>query len=81
MGKPQHGCLCGVHNYCGTALLCIGSYVCFSRMRFVWRDGGEEDVLEVYFLETGVHTCKVGYLGKHLAFRADRNDGMYACIS
>jgi hypothetical protein len=54
--------------------------VCFRKTRFAWRDGKGENVLEVYFLKEGLQTCKVGYLGKHLAFRADRYDGLCARI-
>jgi hypothetical protein len=35
---------------------------------------------EAYFIEDGLATCKVGYLPKHLAFRADRYDGLCARI-
>ncbi len=80
MGKSQCGCSCGVHNCCGTALLHVGSYVCFSKKRFAWSNGEEEDILEVYFLKDGVRTCKVSYLGKHVAFCADRYDGLCASI-
>jgi hypothetical protein len=52
MGKSQHGHSCSVHKCCGTALLHVGSYVCFSKTGFVWRDGKEEDILKVYFLRT-----------------------------
>ncbi len=45
-------------------------------MRFAWRNGKEEDVLELYFLEEGLQKCKVGYLAKHHVFRADRYDGL-----
>jgi hypothetical protein len=78
--ESQRGLSCHEHYCCGTTLLGAGSYVCFRKTRFAWRDGKEENVLEVYFLEEGLQTCKVGYLGKHLAFRADRYDGLCACI-
>ena len=78
--KFQRGRSCGDQVCCGTALLHVGSHVCFHKTRFAWRDGAEEDVLEVYFLQDGLRTCKVGYLPKHLAFRADRYDGLCARI-
>ena len=53
-----------------------GSYVCFRKMKFAWRGGDEEDVLEVFHLDSRIMGCKVGYLPKHLAARADRNDGL-----
>jgi hypothetical protein len=49
----------------------VGSYVCFSKARFAWRDGKEENVVEVFHIKEGRKTCKVGYLAKFLAFRAD----------
>ena len=69
--ESQHGRSCGDHDCCGTVLGCIGSHFCFRKAQFVWRDGKEEDVLEVYFLQDSLHTCKVGYLAKHLAFCAN----------
>jgi hypothetical protein len=53
----------------------VGSYVCFSKARFAWRDGKEENVVEVFHIKEGRKTCKVGYLAKFLAFSADRYDG------
>ena len=44
-------------------------------------DGKEENVVEVFHVEEGRKTCKVGYLAKHLAFRSDRYDGLCACIT
>ena len=70
--ESQRGRSCAKHNCCGEALVRVGTHVCFRKTRFAWRDGEEEDVIEVYFLEDGLATCKVGYLPKHLAFRADR---------
>lgn len=78
--ESQRGRSCDDHGCCGTALLRVGSHVCFRKTRFAWRDGEEEDVLEVYYLKDGLRTCKVGYLAKHLAFRADRYDGLCARI-
>jgi hypothetical protein len=71
-GESQRGHSCGEHNICGTALVRVGSYVCFGKARFAWRDGKEENVVKVFHVEEGRKTCKVGYLAKHLAFHADR---------
>ena len=79
--ESQRGQSCHEHYCCGTVLLRVGSYVCFRKTQFAWRDGDEENTLEVYFLEEGLQTCKVGYLGKHLAFRADLYDGLCARIN
>jgi hypothetical protein len=70
-GESQRGHSFGEHNVCGTALVRVGSYVCFGKARFAWRDGKEEHVVEVFHVEEGRKTCKVSYLAKHLAFRAD----------
>jgi hypothetical protein len=78
--ESQRGRSCPKHSCCGSALIRVGSHVCFRKTRFAWRDGEEEDVLEAYFIEDGLATCKVGYLPKHLAFRADRYDGLCARI-
>ncbi len=80
-GESQHGRWCGEHYVCGTALVRVGSYVCFGKARFAWHDGKEEDVVEVFHVREGNKTCKVGYLAKHLAFRADRYDGLCARIT
>jgi hypothetical protein len=45
-------------------------------MRFAWRDGKEEDVVEDFHVKEGRKTCKVGYLTKHLAFPVDQYDGL-----
>ena len=55
--------------------LCVGSFVCFCKNRFAWQNAKDEDVLEVFLLEKGIQGCKVGYLTKHLAARANRYDG------
>ena len=78
--ESQRGRLCPEHAVCGMALR-EGRYVCFSKVRFAWRDDKEEDVLEVFLLDKGLRTCKVGYLPKHLAYRADRYDGLCARIA
>ena len=78
--ETQRGRSCAKHRCCGEALVRVGSHVCFRKTRFAWRDGEEEDVLEVIHLEDGLATCKVGYLPKHLAFRADQYDGLCARI-
>ena len=78
--ESQRGRSCPEHAVCGMALR-EGRYVCFSKVRFAWRDGKEEDVLEVFLLDKGLRTCKVGYLPKHLAYRADRYDGLCARIA
>ena len=80
-GESQRGRSCGEHNVCGTALVRVGGYVCFGNTRFAWRDGMEEDVVEVFCVEEGRKTCKVGYLAKHLAFRAERYDGLCVRIT
>ena len=80
-GESQRGQSCGEHYVCGTALVRVGSYVCFGKARFAWRDGKEEDVVEVFHVKEGWKTCKVGYLAKHLAFRADQYDGLCARIT
>jgi len=81
-GESQRGRSCGEHNVCGgTALARVGSYVCFGKARFAWRDGKEEDIVEVFHVEEGRKTCKVGYLAQHLAFYADRYDGLCARIT
>ena len=71
---------CGDHNCCGAVLVRVGSHVCFRKARFAWRDGKEEDVLEVYFLQGGLRTCKVGYLAKHLAFCTGQYVRLFASI-
>ena len=38
-----------------------------ARRDFAWRGEDEEDVLEVFHLDSGIMGCKVGYLPKHLA--------------
>ena len=80
-GESQRGHSCGEHNVCGNALVQGGSYVCFGKARFAWRDGKEENVVEAFHVEEGRKTCKVGYLAKHLAFRADQYDGLCAHIT
>ena len=71
-GESQHGQSCGEHYVSGTALVHVGSYVCFGKARFAWRNGKKEDVVEVFHVKEGRKMCKDGYLAKHLAFRADR---------
>ena len=80
-GESQRGRSCGEHNVCGNALVRGGSYVCFDKARFAWRDGKEENVVEVFHVKEGRKMCKVGYLAKHLAFCADRYDGLCARIT
>ncbi len=46
----------------------------------MWRGGDEEDVLEVFHLDSGIMVCKVGYLPKHLAARADHYNELCAHI-
>jgi len=79
IGESQRGRSCNKHHVCGSQLR-EGSYVCFRKTRFAWRGGDEEDVLEVFHLGSGIMGCKVGYLPKHLAARADRYDGLCARI-
>ena len=71
----QRGRSYNKHHVCGLQLR-EGSYVCFRKMRFVWRGGDKEDVLEEFHLDSGIMGCKVGYLPKHLAARADPYDGL-----
>ena len=80
IGESQRGRSCDQHRVCGLQLR-EGSYVCFRKTRFAWRGGAEEDVLEVFHLDSGIMGCKVGYLPKHLAARADRYDGLCARIA
>ena len=80
-GESQRDRLCSEHNVCGTELVRVGSYVCFGKERFAWRDRKEENVVEVFHVEEGCKTCKIGYLVKHLAFRADRYDGLCGRIT
>ena len=49
-------------------------------MWFAWRGGDEEDVLEVFHLNSGIIGGKVGYLPKHLAAQADCYNGLCARI-
>jgi len=79
IGESQRGRSCNKHRVCGSQL-CEGSYVCFRKTQFAWRGGDEEDVLEVFHLDSGIMGCKVGYLPKHLAAQADRYDGLCARI-
>ena len=37
--------------------------------------------MEVFHVKEGRKMCKVGYLAKHLAFRADQYDGLCARIT
>ena len=66
IGESQRGRSCNKHHVCGSQL-CKGNYVCFRKTWFAWRGGDEEDVLEVFHLDSGIMGCKVGYLPKHLA--------------
>jgi hypothetical protein len=79
VGESQRGRSCSKHRVCGSQLR-EGSYVCFRKTQFAWRGGDEEDVIEVFHLDSGIMGCKVGYLPKHLAARADRYDGLCARI-
>ena len=45
-------------------------------MQFAWRGGDEEDVLEVFHLDSGIMGGKVGYLPRHLATQADCYGGL-----
>jgi hypothetical protein len=80
IGELQRGLSCDQHRLCGSQL-CEGSYVCFCKTRFAWRGGAEEDVLEVFHLDSGIMGCKVGYLPKHLAAQADHYDGLCVRIA
>ena len=75
----QQGRNCAKHPCsCGQALV-VGSYICFRKEQFAWQGAGIEDVLVVYSMFEGME-CKVGYLPKHLAVRADTYAGLCACI-
>jgi len=54
-------------------------YVFFRKTQFAWRAGVGVYVLEVYSSFDG-NDCKVGYLPKHLAVRADAYDGLCARV-
>ena len=58
-GESQRDRSCGEHNVCGTALVRVGGYVCFGKARFAWRDGTEENIVEVFHVKEGRKTCKV----------------------
>ena len=75
IGESQQGRSCNKHRVCGSQLR-EGSYICFRKTRFAWRDGDEEDVRDVFHLDSGIMGCKVGYLPKHLAARADHYDDL-----
>ena len=79
IGESQRGRSCNKHHVCGSQLH-EGGYVCFRKTQFAWRGGDEKDVLEVFHLDSGIISCKVGYLPKHLAARADRYNGLCARI-
>jgi hypothetical protein len=82
-GEKQHNRTCKLHKEvpCGSQLCVpVGRFVCFRKNWFAWRDEKDEDVLEVFVFENGIQGCKVGYLPKHLAARADRYDGLCARI-
>ena len=66
IGESQRGRSSNKHHVCGPQLR-ESSYVCFRKTRFAWRGGDEEDVLEVFYLDSGIIGCKVGYLPTHLA--------------
>ena len=74
----ERGRTCDKHPVCGEALV-VGSYVFFRKTQFAWRAGVVEDVLEVFSSFDG-NDCKVGYLPKHLAVRADAYDGLCARV-
>ncbi len=48
-GEKHCNCTCKLHKEvpCGSQL-CVGKFVCFCKNRFAWRDGKDEDVLEVF---------------------------------
>jgi hypothetical protein len=59
-GESQCGRSCNEHGVCGLQL-CEGSNVCFCKTRFAWRGGEEEDVLEVFHLDSGIMGCKEAF--------------------
>ena len=79
-GETQLNRTCKLHKEVPFASqLHVGICVCFLRKTwFTWRDGKDEYVLEVFVVQHGIQGCKVGYLPKHLAARANRHDGL--CI-
>jgi hypothetical protein len=79
IGKSQRGQSYNKHCICGLQLH-EGSYVCFRKVQFAWRGGDKEDVLEVFHLNSRIMGCKVGYLPKHSAARADRYNNLCAHI-
>ncbi len=80
-GEKQRNRTCKLHKEvpCGSQLR-VGTSVCFCKNQFAWRDEKDEDVLEVFVIKNGIQGCKVGYLPKHLAARADRYDGLFIRI-
>ena len=76
-GEKQRNRTCKLHKEvpCGSQLR-VGTSVCFCKNQFAWRDEKDEDVLEVFVIKNGIQGCKVRYLPKHLAARADRFDGL-----
>ena len=81
-GENQHNRTCKLHKEVPCrSQLCVGKFVCFRKNWFAWRDGKDEDVLEVFVIKNGSQGCKVGYLSKHLAARADRHDCLCACMT
>ena len=75
--ESQCGQSCNKHCVCRSQLH-KGIFVCFRKTWFAWRGGEEEDVLEVFHLDSGSMGCNVGYLPKHLAAQADC---YIACVS
>ena len=80
-GEKQRNRMCKLHKEvpCGSQLR-VGKFVCFRKNQFAWRDGKDKDVLEVFVIKNGIQGCKVGYMPKHLAARADRYDILCAHI-
>ena len=66
ISESHRGQSCNEHRIWGLQLL-EGSYICFRKMQLAWRGGDNEDVLEVFHLNSGIMGCKMGNLPKHLA--------------
>jgi len=79
ISESHRGQSCNEHRIWGLQLL-EGSYICFRKTQLAWRGGDNEDVLEVFHLNSGIMGCKMGNLPKHLATWADYYDGLCARI-
>ncbi len=71
--NKSYGRSCNNHETCGIWVE-IGSVVRVSCVQ-VWRRGRYHNDLEVYFVEDGLNTCKVGYLAKQHEVESHELDG------